>query len=124
MLKNAALALLIFLALYLLSRTPGYAAHLWRRIRYRDSATWPIYQAVIQEQRIETKRGSFGGGHQAVLIYSYNIGGHSYSGCYRSDKFVLEVDAQRLLTKYPVNSSVMARVSPKKSTDSTLVLPE
>ncbi len=124
MLKNAVLAGLVFLLLYLLQKAPAYRAQLWRRIRYRGSATWPLHQAVVQQQRIKTNSRRSGKSYQAILAYSYNVGGHGYSGSYRSEKFGRESDAQRLLAKYPVNASVMVRVSPKRTSDSVLVLPE
>ena len=124
MLKNAVLAGLVFLLLYLLQKAPEYRAQLWRRIRYRGSATWPVHQAVVQQQRIEENARRSGKSYQAILAYSYNVGGHGYSGSYRSEEFSRESDAQRLLAKYPVNTSVMARVNPNSAADSILALPE
>ncbi len=123
-LKNAALALLVFAALYLITSLPDYWRYLVRRIRYCGSAGWPMSQAVLQEHRVEKMRSRFRERYQAVFIYSYNVGGQWYSGSFCSRKFESQADAERLLAKYPVNTSVMVRVSPRRSKESLLVLPE
>ena len=123
-LKNALLALVVFVTLYLIARAPDYWLSFWRRVRYRGSMNWPIFQAAITEQRIDRTRERLRSRYQAVLIYSYNLSGNVYSGCFRSNKFDSKSDAERLLTKYPVNASVMVRVNPERAEDSLLVLPE
>ncbi len=123
-LKNALLALLVFAALYLIACLPDYWLALARRIRYRGSRQWAICQGTIQEHRIETSRGKLAARYQAVFDYSYNVEGQIYSGSFRSRKFTSRFDAERLLAKYPISSSVMIRSSPKRAQDSLLVLPE
>jgi len=122
--KNAILALLVFAALYLLGRIPDYWPGLWRRIRYRGSERWPLHSAFLQEQRLELKATGRGPRYQAGFTYSYNIEGREYSGHFTSDRFQFKSGAERLLAKYPVHTSVMARVNPRRMEDSVLVLPE
>jgi len=123
-LKNALLALVIFVTLYLIARAPDFWLSFWRSIRYRGSMNWPIRQALIEQRRIDTTRDRFGERYQAVLIYSYNLSGRVYSGSFESNKLDSKSDADRLLAKYPVNASVMVRVNPERAEDSLLVLPE
>ena len=123
-LRNAALALLVFVALYLITSLPDYWRWLVRLIRYRGGAGWPICQAIVQQQRVDRTRSRFGERYHAVFLYSYNVSGRWYSGCFRSRKFESKADAERLLAKYPVNATVMVRVNPKRREDSLLVLPE
>jgi hypothetical protein len=123
-LKTALLALLIFAALYLVGQAADYWPRLRRLLRHRGSRDWPICQGAIQSQRIETKTARHGQRYQALLIYSYNLGGNTYSSGFSSNWFSLKSEAERLLAKYRVNAAVMVRVNPKRPEDSILVLPE
>jgi len=123
-LKNALLALLIFAVLYLGSRAPDVVPRLWRFLRYRGSAHWPIQPGIIQEQRRETRGNKRRRRHQAVVTYSYNVNGVWYSGCFRGKPSPSPSDAERLLARYPAHTSVMVRVNPKRAKDSRLVIVE
>jgi hypothetical protein len=120
-LRNAALGLLIFAALYVIAAVPDYWRALLRHIRYRGSANWPIRQGTITAQQIVTLRGRR---FQAVLMYSYNVDGRMYSGVYRSQRFAAVADAERLAAKYPVGAAAMVRIGLRRAGDSLLVLPE
>ena len=123
-LRIAILAILVFAILYvstiLADRWPDFR----RRIRYRNSRKWPGHQATIEERRIDAISTGFGRRYQAVLIYSYNIAGHLHSGCYRGARVRSRSAAEQSIAKYPVHSSVMARVNPERLEQSVLELPE
>jgi Protein of unknown function (DUF3592) len=122
--KEIAEALLFFLGFYLLSRVTQRWSSLRRKVRYHGSRNWPLAQAVVQDHRVEKHDSRTRSGYQTIVEYGYSFGGRSHSGSFKSDVMYFESDAARFRSRYPVGSSMMARVNPDNPRDSVLELLE
>lgn len=96
---------------------------LWRRIRYRDSASWPIVPGTIEKSDVHEEHYPRGGDlYQADLDYTYQSNGAEHHGEFSGDHCDDESDAQLLADEHPAGSATLVRVNPKDPEDSVLVI--